>query len=163
MNQPLVHKPETAALIATAAELQPETLALHAGWRRDASTQAVTVPIYLSTAYELTGDLDHIAQVYNAKADGFTYSRIINPTNRVLEKRFAALEGARDSRRSHGRIYRTRTHISIKPLETGQTTPQRTVLRLAFAERPTYTRNQGYRTPKTTLPFKALGGILEDR
>lgn len=97
MNQPLVHKPETAALIATAAELQPETLALHAGWRRDPSTQAVTVPIYLSTAYELTGDLDHIAQVYNAKADGFTYSRIINPTNRVLEKRFAALEGARDS------------------------------------------------------------------
>ncbi len=47
--------------------------------------------------------------------------------------------------------------------ETGQTTLQRTVLKLAFAERPTYTRNQGYRTPKTTLPFKALEGILTKR
>ena len=47
--------------------------------------------------------------------------------------------------------------------ETGQTTLQRTVLKLAFAERPTYTRNQGYRTPKTTLPFKALEGILGNR
>ena len=39
--------------------------------------------------------------------------------------------------------------------ETGQTTLQRTVLKLAFAERLTYIRNQGYRTPTTTLPFKA--------
>ena len=47
--------------------------------------------------------------------------------------------------------------------ETGQTTLQRTVLKLAFAERQTYTRNQSYRTPKTTLSFKALEGILEKR
>jgi len=97
MNKQIVQGSGTSAPIAETAKLQPETLALHAGWRRDPATKAVAVPIYLSTAFELTGDLDHIAQIYNAKADGFTYSRIINPTNRVLEKRFASLDGGSDS------------------------------------------------------------------
>ncbi|MEM9699401.1 MAG: recombinase family protein [Pseudomonadota bacterium] len=46
--------------------------------------------------------------------------------------------------------------------ETGQMPARRLVCKLAFAERPTYTRNQGYRTPKTTLPFKALAGITTE-
>lgn len=75
----------------------PETNALHAGFRHDPSTKAVSVPIYQNTAYELTGDVDDIARLYNAKADGFTYTRIINPTTRVLEKRFAAMDYGVDS------------------------------------------------------------------
>ncbi|MCA3395401.1 MAG: O-acetylhomoserine aminocarboxypropyltransferase/cysteine synthase [Roseomonas sp.] len=75
----------------------PETAALHAGFRNDPATRAVAVPIYQNTAYELEGDLEKIADVYNAKADGYTYSRIINPTNRALEKRFAAMDDAVDT------------------------------------------------------------------
>ena len=97
MNAPYVPRPNAYRALTNESGPKPETLALHAGYRHDPVTQAVSVPIYLSTAYELTGDLDHIAQVYNARADGFTYSRIINPTNRVLERRFAALDGGTDS------------------------------------------------------------------
>ncbi len=43
--------------------------------------------------------------------------------------------------------------------ETGQFTLKRMVLRLAFSERIAYCRNEGYRTPKTTLPFKVLGDL----
>lgn len=75
----------------------PETAALHAGFRKDPQTHAVAVPIYQNTAYELDGDLGKIAEIYNAKADGFTYSRIVNPTNRVLEKRFAVMDDGVDA------------------------------------------------------------------
>ncbi|WP_456701753.1 MULTISPECIES: 2-aminoethylphosphonate--pyruvate transaminase [unclassified Bradyrhizobium] len=77
--------------------LPAETAVLHAGYRRDPVTKAVAVPIYQNTAYELDGDLSHIADVYNVKADGFTYTRIINPTTRALEKRYAAVDMGRDS------------------------------------------------------------------
>ncbi|RXH32653.1 O-acetylhomoserine aminocarboxypropyltransferase [Bradyrhizobium nanningense] len=77
--------------------LPAETAVLHAGYRRDPATKAVAVPIYQNTAYELDGDLSHIADVYNVKADGFTYTRIINPTTRALEKRYAAVDMGRDS------------------------------------------------------------------
>jgi O-acetylhomoserine (thiol)-lyase len=79
------------------AEMARETALLHAGFRHDAVTKAVAVPIYQSTAYELDGDLSKIADIYNVKEDGFTYTRIINPTTRVLEKRYAAVDGAADS------------------------------------------------------------------
>nr|WP_274617497.1 2-aminoethylphosphonate--pyruvate transaminase [Bradyrhizobium oropedii] len=75
----------------------PETAVLHAGYRRDPVTKAVAVPIYQNTAYELDGDLNHIADVYNVKADGFTYTRIINPTTRALERRYAAVDTGKDS------------------------------------------------------------------
>jgi len=74
-----------------------ETSALHAGYRHDPTTKAISVPIYQSTAYELTGDVEDIARLYNAKADGYTYSRIINPTVRILEERFAAMDRGKDS------------------------------------------------------------------
>ncbi len=72
--------------------LHPETAVLHAGFRNDPTTKAVCVPIYQNTAYELDGDLGKIADVYNVKGDGYTYTRIINPTTRALERRFATVD-----------------------------------------------------------------------
>ena len=70
----------------------PETLALHAGWRRDEATTAVAVPIYQTTAFQFN-DTDHAAGLFGLAQLGNIYSRIMNPTTDVLEKRMAALEG----------------------------------------------------------------------
>lgn len=72
--------------------LRPETLALHAGWRADPSTGAVAVPIYQTTSYQFR-DTEHAANLFALKELGNIYTRIMNPTNDVLEKRVAALEG----------------------------------------------------------------------
>ena len=69
-----------------------ETIALHAGWRADPSTGAVTVPIYQTTSYQFR-DTEHAANLFALKELGNIYSRIMNPTNDVLEKRVSALEG----------------------------------------------------------------------
>jgi O-acetylhomoserine (thiol)-lyase len=74
------------------APLKPETLALHAGWRADPSTGAVAVPIYQTTSYQFNS-ADHAANLFALKELGNIYTRIMNPTNDVLEKRVAALEG----------------------------------------------------------------------
>ncbi|TFE36632.1 O-acetylhomoserine aminocarboxypropyltransferase/cysteine synthase [Paraburkholderia dipogonis] len=78
-------------------EMSRETALLCAGYRHDPITKAVAVPIYQSTAYELDGDLSKIADIYNVKEDGFTYTRIINPTTRILEQRYATVDGAADA------------------------------------------------------------------
>ncbi len=70
----------------------PETLALHAGWRSDPATGAVAVPIYQTTSYQFR-DTEHAANLFALKELGNIYTRIMNPTNDVLEKRIAALEG----------------------------------------------------------------------
>jgi O-acetylhomoserine (thiol)-lyase len=70
----------------------PETLALHAGWRRDPATTAVAVPIYQTTSYQFDST-EHAADLFALKALGNIYTRIMNPTVDVLEKRVAALEG----------------------------------------------------------------------
>jgi O-acetylhomoserine (thiol)-lyase len=70
----------------------PETLALHAGWRSDASTNAVAVPIYQTTSYQFDSP-EHAANLFALKEFGNIYSRIMNPTNAVLEERLAAIEG----------------------------------------------------------------------
>jgi O-acetylhomoserine (thiol)-lyase len=70
----------------------PETLALHAGWRRDEATTAVAVPIYQTTSYQFDST-DHAAALFSLQALGNVYTRIMNPTTDVLEKRLAALEG----------------------------------------------------------------------
>ena len=70
----------------------PETLALHAGWRRDEATTAVAVPIYQTTAFQFN-DTDHAAGLFGLAQLGNIYTRIMNPTTDVLEKRMAALEG----------------------------------------------------------------------
>jgi O-acetylhomoserine (thiol)-lyase len=70
----------------------PETIALHAGWRADPTTGAVAVPIYQTTSYQFR-DTEHAANLFALKELGNIYTRIMNPTNDVLEKRVAALEG----------------------------------------------------------------------
>ena len=70
----------------------PETLALHAGWRRDAATNAVAVPIYQTTSYQFDST-DHAAGLFALRELGNIYTRIMNPTTDALEKRVAALEG----------------------------------------------------------------------
>ena len=71
---------------------KPETLALHAGWRADPSTGSVAVPIYQTTSYQFQNS-EHAANLFALKEFGNIYTRIMNPTNDVLEKRVAALEG----------------------------------------------------------------------
>jgi O-acetylhomoserine (thiol)-lyase len=69
-----------------------ETLALHAGWRRDEATHAVAVPIYQTTSYQFDST-DDAAALFGLQKLGNIYTRIMNPTADVLEKRLAALEG----------------------------------------------------------------------
>ncbi len=70
----------------------PETLALHAGWRRDSATNAVAVPIYQTTSYQFDSS-EHASNLFGLKELGNIYTRIMNPTNDALEQRLAALEG----------------------------------------------------------------------
>jgi O-acetylhomoserine (thiol)-lyase len=69
-----------------------ETLALHAGQEVDPTTGARAVPIYQTTSY-VFNDSDHAANLFGLKEFGNIYTRIMNPTTDVLEKRIAALEG----------------------------------------------------------------------
>ncbi|MBV9247748.1 MAG: O-acetylhomoserine aminocarboxypropyltransferase/cysteine synthase [Acetobacteraceae bacterium] len=69
-----------------------ETLAVHAGYEIDPTTKAVAVPIYQTVAYAFDSAA-HGAALFNLEAEGYRYSRIGNPTNAVLERRIAAMEG----------------------------------------------------------------------
>lgn len=71
---------------------RPETIVLHAGWRADPSTGSVAVPIYQTTSYQFR-DTEHAENLFALKELGNIYTRIMNPTTDVLEKRVAALEG----------------------------------------------------------------------
>jgi len=70
----------------------PETLALHAGYRRDPTTHAVAVPIYQTTSYQFD-DTGQAARLFGLEELGNIYTRIMNPTQAVLEERLAAIEG----------------------------------------------------------------------
>ena len=67
-----------------------ETLALHAGYTPD-STGSCAVPVYRTSAYVFR-DTEHAANLFGLKELGNIYSRLMNPTNDVLEQRVAALE-----------------------------------------------------------------------
>jgi len=69
-----------------------ETLALHAGQTPDSQTRSRAVPIYQTTSYTFR-DTDHAANLFALKEFGHIYSRIMNPTNDVLENRLAAMHG----------------------------------------------------------------------
>ncbi len=69
-----------------------ETLAVHAGYTPDPTTHAVAVPIYQTVAYSFD-DTQHGADLFDLKVPGNIYTRIMNPTQNVLEQRVAALEG----------------------------------------------------------------------
>ena len=71
--------------------MHDETIAIHFGYQPD-STRAVAVPIYQTVAHDFI-DAEHAGAVLDLEVPGFHYNRINNPTNDVLEKRLAALEG----------------------------------------------------------------------
>jgi len=69
-----------------------ETIAVHGGYSVDPTTKAVAVPIYQTVAYAFDS-AQHGADLFDLKVQGNIYTRIMNPTNDVLEKRVAELEG----------------------------------------------------------------------
>ena len=76
--------------------MKRETIAIHAGYDGDPTTKAVAVPIYQTIAFEFDSAA-HGAALFNLDVQGNIYTRIGNPTNTVLEKRVAALEGGVDA------------------------------------------------------------------
>ncbi|WP_447729701.1 O-acetylhomoserine aminocarboxypropyltransferase/cysteine synthase family protein [Pseudoxanthomonas suwonensis] len=76
----------------SAPNWKPETLAVHAGYSPDPTTRAVAVPIYQTVAYAFD-NTQHGADLFDLKVPGNIYTRIMNPTQEVLEQRLAALEG----------------------------------------------------------------------
>ncbi len=72
--------------------MRDETLALHHGYEPDPTTKSVAVPIYQTVAYAFD-DAQHGADLFDLKVPGNIYTRIMNPTQDVLEQRVAALEG----------------------------------------------------------------------
>jgi O-acetylhomoserine (thiol)-lyase len=69
-----------------------ETLAIHAGFQPDPTTKSVAVPIYQTTSYAFDST-QHGADLFDLKVPGNIYTRMMNPTNGVLEERVAAMEG----------------------------------------------------------------------
>jgi len=78
--------------MTTAKPLHFETLSVHAGYTPDPTTKSVAVPIYQTAAYAFDS-AQHGADLFDLKVPGNIYTRIMNPTNDVLEQRIAALEG----------------------------------------------------------------------
>ena len=72
--------------------MKDETLSIHAGFKSDSASKAVSVPVYQTVAYEFES-AQHGADLFNLEVEGNIYSRIMNPTVDVLEQRSAALEG----------------------------------------------------------------------
>src|SRR5262245_27535855 len=70
----------------------PDTLAIHAGQITDPATNARAVPLYATTSY-VFNNTDHAANLFGLREFGNIYTRIMNPTTDVFEKRVAALEG----------------------------------------------------------------------
>jgi O-acetylhomoserine (thiol)-lyase len=76
----------------TTSSQHAETIVLHAGYRADPATNAVAVPIYQTTSYQFNST-EHAANLFSLKELGNLYTRVMNPTQAVLEERMAALEG----------------------------------------------------------------------
>ncbi|MCC7429133.1 MAG: PLP-dependent transferase [Alphaproteobacteria bacterium] len=78
--------------MSNAKYTNPETILLHAGYRRDPTTKAVALPIYQTTSFQFDST-EHAANLFALKELGNIYTRIMNPTADALEQRVAALEG----------------------------------------------------------------------
>ena len=72
--------------------MKDETIAIHAGYETEPTTHAVATPIYQTVAYEFD-NAQHGADLFNLAVPGNIYTRLMNPTTDVLEKRVAELEG----------------------------------------------------------------------
>ena len=68
--------------------MKKDTIAIHGGYETDATTKSVAVPIFQTVAYEFD-DAQHGADLFNLAVPGNIYTRIMNPTNDVLEQRLA--------------------------------------------------------------------------
>ena len=77
---------------ASGVLVKSETIVVHGGYDSDPTTKAVAVPIYQTVAYAFDS-AEHAAALFNLEVEGFRYTRISNPTNAVLERRVALLEG----------------------------------------------------------------------
>jgi O-acetylhomoserine (thiol)-lyase len=84
------------SLAGVPGAMQTETIAVQGGYESDPTTRAAAVPIYQTAAYTFDS-AEHGAALFNLEAEGYRYSRISNPTNGVLERRVAALEGGVDA------------------------------------------------------------------
>jgi O-acetylhomoserine (thiol)-lyase len=69
-----------------------ESIALHSGYQSEPTTKAATTPIYQTTSFTFD-NTQHGADLFDLKVEGNIYSRIMNPTNAVLEQRLAEMEG----------------------------------------------------------------------
>ncbi|MBD25201.1 MAG: O-acetylhomoserine aminocarboxypropyltransferase [Candidatus Marinimicrobia bacterium] len=74
------------------SKLHPDTLALHGGWRADPATGSVAAPIFQTTSYQFR-DTEHASDLFALKELGNIYTRIMNPTQDILEQRIAMVEG----------------------------------------------------------------------
>ena len=72
--------------------LNSQTLAIHAGWKADEITGSVAVPIHQTTSYQFK-DTNHAENLFSLKELGNIYTRIMNPTCDIFEKRISAFEG----------------------------------------------------------------------
>jgi len=95
---------------------QPDTLAIHAGQSPDPATNARAVPIYATTSY-VFNSTEHAANLFGLREFGNIYTRIMNPTSDVFEKRMAELEGG----------------VAALAVASGQAAETLTVLNLARA------------------------------
>src|SRR6195952_2340118 len=82
----------TYNILSMSTGLHFETLQLHAGHQVDASTKSRAVPIYQTTSFGFE-NTEHAANLFGLRQFGNIYTRIMNPTTDVFEKRMAALEG----------------------------------------------------------------------
>ena len=98
--------------------MKNETIAIHGGYDTEPTTKAVAVPIYQTVAYEFDS-ADHGAALFNLETPGFRYSRISNPTNAVLERRVAALEGGLEALTvSSGQAATNYSILNVSALDT---------------------------------------------
>ncbi|HET7599817.1 MAG TPA: PLP-dependent transferase, partial [Gemmatimonadales bacterium] len=95
---------------------RPDTLAIHAGQVPDPATNSRAVPIYATTSY-VFNDTTHAANLFGLREFGNIYTRIMNPTSDVFEKRMAELEGG----------------VAALALASGQAAETLTVLNLSRA------------------------------
>jgi hypothetical protein len=131
-----------------------ETIAVHGGYSPDPTTKAVAVPIYQTTSYAFD-NTQHGADLFDLKVAGNIYTRIMNPTTDVLEKRVAELEGGiaalawpRAWRRSP-----TRSRPSPKPATTSSRSARSTAAPTTCSPTPCRSTASRCASP-TTAPGK---------
>ena len=138
-----------------------ETLVLHAGWRADPATGAVAVPIYQTTSYQFQS-AEHAANLFALKELGNIYTRIMNPTTDVLEKRSPRSKAA-------SRLWRSRAGRRPRPLRcrtspgpATTSSPRPTSTAEPGTCSPTPSRTRGSRCASSTRSTRRICGKATD-